>query len=138
MVTVVPGVVAVFEFATAHLDFFGVDDNDVFPGVDVWGVLRAMFAHQNHCDFACQATQGTVGGVDHVPLLIDFTCFGYRCLLLSKHNNSSTFLDVLSLDGENRPDRLQNANALEYRPLSGYRSLGDRTPSEPYQKGAKV
>lgn len=107
VVSVVPGVVSVFEFAAAHLHFFSVDDDDIFPGIDVWGVLRAVFAHQNHCDFACQATEGTVGCVDHVPFLIDFTCFSYRCLLLSKHNNSSTFLDVLSLDGENRPDWLQ-------------------------------
>lgn len=112
VVTVVPCVVAVFEFATAHLNFFSVDDDYVFAGIDVWGVLGAVFAHQNRCNFACQATEGTVGCVDDVPFLIDFTCFGYRCLLLSKHNNSSTFIDVLSLDGDNRPDWLQKCQCF--------------------------
>jgi len=56
VVAVVPSVMAVFEFATRHLDLFGVDHDHIFAGIDVWGVFWAMLAHENHRDLASQAS----------------------------------------------------------------------------------
>jgi len=51
VISVIPSVVAVLEFSAAHLDLFRIDHDHKFAGVNVWGVLRAVFAHQNHSDF---------------------------------------------------------------------------------------
>lgn len=91
VVSVIPSVVAVFEFSAAHLDLFRIDHDHKFAGVDVWGVLRAVLAHQNHSDFTRESAERAVGCVDYIPFLIDFTCLCDCCLLLSNHNNSSMF-----------------------------------------------
>ena len=88
MVSVVPCVVTVFEFATGHLHLFGVDNDDKLTRVDVRGVLWAVFPHQYHCNFASQPTLGAIGRIDDVPLLFDLTRLGNRCFLLSNHDNS--------------------------------------------------
>jgi hypothetical protein len=88
VVAVVPGVVAVFEFSSAHDDLFGVDYDHELTRVDVGRVLGTMLAHQNHCDFGGQPPQGAIRGIHNVPFLIDLADLCDRRFLLSNHSKS--------------------------------------------------
>ncbi len=77
----VPGVVPVIHLLARHADFFGVDDDHEITAIDVGCVLRAMLAHQDHGDVACQTAKDLVAGIDDVPLLFNLAWLGHEAWL---------------------------------------------------------
>jgi hypothetical protein len=75
------------EFATGHHDLVGIYNDHELAGVDVWGVLGSMFAHQNGGDFSCQATENLVVRVHNVPFLLNLTWLGHGgCFMTDDHS----------------------------------------------------
>lgn len=62
---------------------FGVDDDDVVVGVNVWSVFRFVFVMQVVGNFGCQMIQGLVGSVDdELVVLYSFWFCGIGFYLL--------------------------------------------------------
>ena len=96
-VTGVPSEVTNVHLLAGHRDLVSVDDDDEITTIDVWGVFRAVFAHQNHGDIAGQSTQNFVLSVDDQPLFLDF----------------ADFRDVGSLSNHLAGNRIKKARGLE-------------------------
>ncbi len=77
----VPRVMANIHLATCHRDFFDIGNNDKVTAINVRRVFRAMLAHQNDSDIACQTAQDFVRGVYDVPLFFDLARFGHESWL---------------------------------------------------------
>jgi len=118
MVPVIPSVMAMFEFSARHLNLLSVDHNDVLAGINVWGVFRAMLAHQNHGDLAGQTPQRAVGRIDDEPFLLNRTRFRDGGFLLDAffrfdHFSSFGHCQVsLSIRFQRGVDRTPNRNQI--------------------------
>ncbi len=61
-------------FVSCDLDVFGVDDDDVIPGIYMGCVFRLVFAAQTPRDLGGQSTQGFAFGVDQEPVVFYIFC----------------------------------------------------------------
>ena len=151
MVSVIPSIVAVFEFATRHFHLLGIDDHNILTRIDVGCVLRTVFAHEYHGDFACQMSKGAIGRIDDEPLLLDGTSFCNCCFLLNGSFGFCNFFgsfghDQVSLSVRNQSNIQESPNRLlarlyasssEYR-CGSTRILGARnTPKIQYVNSAQ-
>lgn len=58
-------------FGTGEDDFFGIDDDNEVTGVEVWRVVRLIFATQRVSNLAGEAAENLVVGVSDVPSALD-------------------------------------------------------------------
>ena len=77
----VPGVVTVIHLPARHANFLGIDDDHEITAINMRCVLRAVLAHQDHCNIACQTAEDLVARVDDVPLLFNLAWLGHEAWL---------------------------------------------------------
>jgi hypothetical protein len=84
-VACVPGVLFLIPLITGELHLLGVDHDDKVARINVRRVLRAVLAHEDHGNPTRQAAHYLIGGIDNVPLFLDFAGLGH----VSFHDSSS-------------------------------------------------
>ena len=55
---------------TRELNLFSIDHDDIVTSINVRGIVRTVFTHQDCCQASSQATDRHPFGVDHQPLCL--------------------------------------------------------------------
>jgi hypothetical protein len=76
-VTGVPAILFLFPLLAAELHLLGIEDNDKIARINMWRVRRAVLAHEQNSNPAGKPADDLVGGINCVPLLLDFTGLGH-------------------------------------------------------------
>ena len=93
-----PGVTLLLPFFAGELHFISVDHDNKTAGADVRGVIRAVFAHQSHCNIDSKTTNDFIRRVDQDPLLFHICRFRHERF----HNEPLTKSEFLLLVSETR------------------------------------
>ena len=73
-----------FNLSARYPHLFCIHDDNMIARVDVWRVLRFMFASQTNGDFTRQTTEHFVGCIHNEPVTFDGLRFGTKGLHLDK------------------------------------------------------
>ena len=67
---------------TGKTQLLGINDDDVVARIDMRRVFRLVLATQAQGNLAGQTAENLVGGIDHIPVALDFKRLGRESLHL--------------------------------------------------------